>query len=99
MVQIKASEVTGPIQGIVINRWHTLSSGTMSSSRRCSFENSSRSLRRAARSGAMISWRSGTASMSSWIRLSNCPTPTIPTFRPKLRSNPRISFSKAGAFS
>src|ERR1700720_960244 len=35
----------------------------------------------------------------SWIRCSKPTTPTIPTFSPKLRNKPRISFSIARAFS
>src|SRR3984893_17856882 len=43
----------------------------------------------------IISANSGTPSTRSWIRCSKPTTPTIPTFSPKLRNKPRISFSIA----
>src|ERR1700682_1054646 len=66
---------------------------------RCSLANFSRKTRRAASKGSIISANSGTPSTRSWIRCSKPTTPTIPTFSPKLRNKPRISFSIARAFS
>src|SRR3984893_6563787 len=64
-----------------------------------SLANFPRKTRRAASKGSIISANSGTPSTRSWIRCSKPTTPTIPTFSPKLRNKPRISFSIARAFS
>ncbi len=66
---------------------------------RCSLADFSRKTRRAASKGSIISANPGTPSTRSWIRCSKPTTPTIPTFSPKLRNKPRISFSIARAFS
>ena len=55
MVAQNAKETTGPTPGIVIKRLHTLSSRTIESNFRWSVVNVSRSFRRAASMGSMIS--------------------------------------------
>ena len=99
MVARKASETTGPTPGIVINRRQTLSSRTIDNNFRCSRANWSRNARRASSSDAMISPRSDIPSVSSRMRCSKATAPITPTFSPKLRKSPRISFSIARAFS
>src|ERR1700732_852582 len=98
-VQIKAKDTTGPTPGMVINRRQTSLSRASRRTLRCSLANFSRKTRRAASKGSIISASSGTPSTRSWIRCSKPTTPTIPTFSPKLRNKPRISFSIARAFS
>src|SRR3979411_2095549 len=84
---------------MVINRRQTSLSRASRRTLRCSLANFSRKTRRAASKGSLISANSGTPSTRSWIRCSKPTTPTIPTFSPKLRNKPRISFSIARAFS
>src|SRR6202048_3609480 len=84
---------------MVINRRQTSLSRASRRTLRCSLANFSRKTRRAASKGSIISANSGTPSTRSWIRCSKPTTPTIPTFSPKLRNKPRISFSIARAFS
>lgn len=67
MVLMKASAVTGPTPGIVIKRMQTASCLAIACTFLCRRDDSSRSFRLAASSGAMIAARSGIPSTRSRI--------------------------------
>src|SRR5918993_318644 len=91
----KVGATTGPTPGAVIRRRQTGSARASSSSMRCSLSNWARGAGRASRSGPTIAATIGCPASSSRMRPSNLAAPTMPTLSPKVRSDPRKSFSRS----
>src|SRR5215471_8959260 len=82
-----------PMPGAVMNRRQTASARTMRNSNRCSLAYSARRLARACSIAAVTGSSMGCPAANSRIRASYLLLLTLPTFRPKPRSRPRMPSS------